>query len=194
MRKLLLFAFAVLCTKLSFAQITKGNLLLGGNISYTHSKPKDFGIGTKTAYSYLDGTMNAGYFVVNKLAPGVRLSAIIGKTKTWRPDNSKQVLVQHSIGFGPFLRYYILSPDKKLNVFSDGSLLYNINSNNSNDVLSKSLSSSLGAGAVLFLNPNVGLEGLLSYSHYTDVNADFGSSSNSLQFKIGLQVHLRKTN
>ena len=80
----------------------------------------------------------------------------------------------------------------KINIFGDGSLLYNINSNNSTNVLSKSISSSLAAGGVFFLNQSVGLEGLLSYNYYADVNADSEYSSNSLQFRIGLQVQLKK--
>ena len=136
--------------------------------------------------------MNAGCFVVNKLAPGIRLSAQVGKEKISRPDGTKQNLVQRNVGFGPFLRYYILTPEKKINVFGDGSLLYNINSNNSNNALSKSLSSSLGAGAVLFLNKSVGLEGLFSYNHYADVNNGSSYSSNGVEFKVGLQVHLKK--
>jgi hypothetical protein len=192
MRNVLLFTFAAFFIKPSFAQITRGNRLVGGNISYTHTKPKDFSNGTKTAYSQLDATVNAGYFVVNKLAPGVRLSAQIGKSKILRPDDSKQILIQRNVGFGPFLRYYFLAPDKKINVFGDGSLLYNINSNNSTDLLYKSLSSSLGAGAVYFLNQSVGLEGLFSYTQYADVNNDSDYKSNSLRFKIGLQVHLKK--
>lgn len=192
MRKLLLFAFAVFFAKLSSAQITKGNWLLGGNIAYDRTKPKEFSNGIKVIYGQFDGTVNAGYFVVNKFGPGIRLNTQIGRSKYLQENGDKQILVQRNVGFGPFLRYYILAPEKKINIFGDGNLLYNIHSNTSTDVRSKSLLSSLGAGAVFFLNQSVGLEGLLSYSHYSDVDTDSDYRSNSLQFKIGLQVHFKK--
>ncbi|MCU7548594.1 porin family protein [Chitinophagaceae bacterium LB-8] len=189
MRKLLLLAFATTLFKFSSAQITKGNWLVGGNIAFTHSRPKITGFDGE---SELDAAVNTGYFFINKLAAGVRLHTQIAKEKITHPDGSKQKIVQRNVGFGPFLRYYVLAPDKHVNLFGDAGLLYNINSNNTNSVHSKSLTSSLGAGAVVFLNQIVGLEGLLSYSHYALVDTDSDYSSNDFQFKVGLQVHLRK--
>lgn len=191
MRKLILFVFATTLFKFSSAQITRGNWLLGGNISFSHSKPKEHTIGINST-SELDAAVNTGYFFINKLAAGLRLSSQISKVKMSQPDGSKTNLVHRNVGFGPLLRYYMLAPEKKMNLFGDASLLYNINSNNSVSVRSKSLSSSLGAGAVVFLNQSIGLEGMLTYGHYADVDTESDYSSNSLQFKVGLQVHLRK--
>jgi hypothetical protein len=187
MKKLLLFAVAISIFHVSSAQIIKGNWLLGGNLAYSYSKPEESTASINTS-SEMDVAVNAGYFFVNKFATGIRLNTLISKYKMLYSDGSSSSLLHRSLGLGPFLRYYMLAPEKKVNVFADAGLSYSFSSTASRRVYRKFRTSSFGAGAGLFINQTLGVEGLLSFDHYSYVGASY--HVNSLQFKLGLQAHL----
>lgn len=191
MKKVLLLSLTSFLFKFSSGQISKDNWLVGGSLAYTHSKQKTAIAGINGS-SEVQGDLNGGYFVIDKLAAGVRTSIQTSKYKLQQIDNTTNLLIQRAYGFGPFIRYYILAPEKMLNFFGDAGFLYNINSNNSNSFIRRSLSSSLAAGGVVFLNKSIALEGLVSYTQYANISIDSEYSINSLKFKVGLQVHLQK--
>jgi hypothetical protein len=190
MKKIFLFSFAAFLFKVSSGQVSKGNMLLGGDFTFTHSGPNKATVGI-TGGNNIESDVNAGYFLIDKLAAGVRTGIHTSRYKVHEVDNSTYVLSQSSFGFGPFLRYYMHPSERMVNFFGDAGFLYNFNSRNGDWFITRSLSSSVAAGAVVFLNKSVGLEGLLSYTHSANINTDLNSSS-LLQFKVGLQVHLKK--
>lgn len=187
MKEIILFALAICIFHVSSAQISKGNWLLGGNLAYMHVKPKENAVGINSS-SEVDAAVNAGYFIVNKLVAGVRLNTNYSKFKFFNSDSSTHSLVQQSVGFGPLLRYYVLSPEKKVNVFGDAGFLYSLDFNKARRPYGNSWTSSLGAGAIVFLNQMLGVEGLLSFNRHVYVGSN--SHVNSLQFKVGLQAYL----
>lgn len=173
------------------AQITKGNWLVGGNFSY--SKDKSMGNDVINSKSRtVDIMPNAGYFVVDKLALGARLN--VGSSKQKYPQAQGQnVITQNSFGVGPFIRYYLLKPDKIVNIFSEGGIVYEtLTSKNSGSVQGreKSILKTAAIGAVVFLNSAVGLEVKFGYSNLKVFNKD--AREKNIQLNLGFQIHLEK--
>src|SRR5687768_7291671 len=159
MKKYLLFVFAVFLFKFSAGQISKDNWLVGGDFAFTHYKQKAASPGI-SGLSEVQGDLNAGYLFIDKLAAGVRTSIQISRYKLRQADNSTTAFIQRTYGIGPFIRYYILAQEKMVNFFGDAGFLYNLHSNESHGFVTRSLSSSLAGGAVVFLNQYIGLEGI----------------------------------
>jgi hypothetical protein len=80
MKKLaVLFLLSFFLTK-TYSQITKGNWLFGGNVSLSNEKDKnDFG--SQLNQTEFEVAGNAGYFVVDKLAIGLRPDFFLLKQK-----------------------------------------------------------------------------------------------------------------
>jgi hypothetical protein len=178
--------------KFAAAQLSKGNTLLGGNIAFTHSRLKEGSYGIVNG-TELNAAVNAGFFFFNKLAGGVRPGIQFSRYKFHEMNSAPFLRVARTFSFGPFVRYYFLKRDNKINLFGDADLLLATYIRKGDSFRDKALTSSLGAGVVLFLNEHVGIEGLLSYSQYAYVNNDYQRVSNFLQFKGGIQVYLSKT-
>ena len=94
----------------SYSQITKNNWLVGGSGNFKTTKADKNTDGTN---SYADRTIftiapDVGYFIYDKLAVGMNLS--------YTYDNIYDQNYQY-FGIGPFVRYYFLNPDKRINVF-----------------------------------------------------------------------------
>ena len=175
----LLFTFAA-----AFSQIKKGQYLLGGNISFESTKQQN-DINSTFQSNDFDIAPNIGYFIVDKLAGGVRLN--------FRFYDSKSVdlhIHSTSTSISPFLRYYFLPVPKKINVLIDVSYI------NNKTKISSSLSSKergyyIFAGPSVFLTPIVALEFTFGYEH--TLSEDFGNTESSvIKSGIGLQVHLGK--
>jgi hypothetical protein len=155
-------------------------------LAFNHYKYKPVNPSIESVTEF-NGDISVGYFFVNKLAVGIRPDITISAAKFNWGNN-----VQRSFGFGPFVRYYLLPVDKKVNLFGDASLSYTLNSSNQGSgVYSRSWIYSFGAGAVVFVSPTVGLEGQFSYRQYSFINVE--EQTNNLQFKIGLQAYLKRS-
>jgi hypothetical protein len=173
----------------SKGQITKGNWLLGGNLAYSklNSEGND-AINSKSRN--IDIMSNIGYFLYDKLAAGIKLNTLSSKQKYPQVNGTYNTIVQNRIGIGPFIRYYFLGTDERVNIFSDAGILYSYLSNRSTSSVEKSLEYSISAGTVIFLNTSVGLEFLLAYNNTKVFNID--AKGETFQFKIGFQIHLEK--
>jgi hypothetical protein len=193
MRKTVLLFFACFIVSTSFGQLTQGTWLVGGNGMYSKRKNKSEG---SLSYTTRDLTVlpNLAYFVIDNLATGLSLRGNFVKDSYAQPDGTKTVSVQQSIGAGPFVRYYFLNAESKANVFSSASALYTVNTSISTAAKSKQLDYTLGGGAELFFNSAVGLECLLEYKHSNGLDADLDWSASGIQFRVGLQFHLERTN
>ena len=177
--------FIALLSFISFAansQITQGNWMLGGTISYASTKYNSTNYGEPhTAYD-LQINPNVGYFFVDKLAGGLKAS--ISKIGAASTSNSHT-----DFNIGPYFRYYLLAPEKQVNVLTEAAYLYGFDKFSQSDKTPKN-TFSFSAGPIIYFNNVVGLETLVSYSTYKFTG--FDGSNNTIRFSLGLQVHLEK--
>lgn len=180
MRFIYFTVLAFLCASSCFSQITKNNWLMGGQLSFDHSK-------TKTDQSEISSTVfqgkpNVGYFFVDKLAGGIAFDLIHSISKL----SSKTRVT--TFGVGPFIRYYFLNTDNRINVVSDARIGFNVTSNNQNSLKNRYTSYSFSAGPSVFLNSSVAMELLIGYTGYQAST----SSNNGIRASIGFQIHLER--
>lgn len=173
------------------AQLDKGTWLAGGTgkfYSYT-SQYSSATYSNEASYTQIDLSPNVGYFVVDKLAFGIRptFSSIKGKVTTAGGGSTN---VQR-YWIGPFGRYYFLKPDKQVNIVTDVAYQYGIF--NAGGQKGKLNTFSAMAGPVVYFNSSVGLEFLLGYSSsLEDVEQANKESRKGFQIGIGFQIHLQK--
>lgn len=114
-----IFTITLFLSTASQGQLTKGNWLVGGTgkfFSYTQSSTSsDFSVVGK--YNQIDISPSIGYFVVDKLAFGLKptFSSINGKSIT--PEGISTNVQRYWIG--PFGRYYFLNSEKQYNIVTD---------------------------------------------------------------------------
>jgi len=170
----------------SYGQISKKNLLIGGNINFSRTKlTNDLGGYTETD---VNATGNVGYFFINKLAGGIRPNLFFSRTKYYNTSGSTRSEI------GPFLRYYFLSVDQRMNLFIDGSYAYGRTSVRNNGTNTNKVSSnnfSLMGGPVIFLNSSVAVELSIGYSN-TKFNDGIHSKKEIVTSGIGLQFYLER--
>ena len=176
-----LFLATLLFTITTKAQLTKGNWMVGGSGSYNKYDGKDKITGDSgNGYSIITLNPNVGYFIIDKLALGTKLNF-------YSQINEDNANSSSKIGIGPFVRYYFLEKENRVNIFAQTSLDYNefrrTYSNKTSD-----LTYSLKAGPVVYFNSSVALEMGLEYSRTNS----FDSIITSLQASIGFQIHLKK--
>jgi hypothetical protein len=185
----LIITALVLLSFNSISQITKGNWLVGGNFAYTKSNSSGIDA-TNSKGRSIEIASNIGYFVSNKLATGIKINSQFNKEKYPLVNGTYSSVAQNLVGAGPFIRYYFLKPDNRINVFSDAGILYSINSNNTTNSKSKSIAYSFAAGVAIFLNTTVAMEFLLDYNNSSIFK--FDAKGEIIAFKIGFQFHLEK--
>lgn len=159
----------------------KGNWLLGGNASFSSVKSSNT-LGVQQN-SYIQIAGNAGYFFISKLAAGVRPTILWSKTKNAPAHNNS---IRSTLG--PFLRYYFLPADSRVNVFAEGNYTY-VTDKAGGGKAHANKYAFLG-GPVIFLNSAVGLEFSIGYSLQKSTNNNFRIGI--FQTGIGLQFHLIK--
>ncbi len=195
MKKLLLvYCFISFFSLYSFAQLDKGTWLVGGNGSFNSSK-------NTFAANYLPNGVanyqitslkimpNIGYFITDKFVGGIKV------TFDWYKNvggggytNNKRT------DYGMFTRYYFLNKEKDFNILIDGafqlgnSWLGNFKGTRNNY--------SIMGGPSIFFNSSVAIEFLAGYLYELEKIRDVAISYNDLtkgfQFRIGLQIHLKK--
>src|ERR1044072_5224031 len=116
MKKVLFAAFLLVSSHSMFAQINKGQWLVGGNVSFEAGKdgPENADDDDKK-YTNFQFHPNAGYFFIDKLAAGLRVNFSSDKYKS---DDDAST----DFNFGPFVRYYFLDAAQKVNVFADAGI------------------------------------------------------------------------
>ncbi|WP_207510865.1 outer membrane beta-barrel protein [Longitalea luteola] len=176
MKKVLFAAFLLVSSNAIFAQVNKGQWLAGGNISFTSSKHGD---NDDSKNTHFEIRPNAGYFFIDKLAGGLRLSYISDKDKG--DDEATTAFT-----LAPFARYYFLDAAQKVNVFADAS--YGFGSAGAGEKESLNYWEIM-AGPAVFLSPNTALELAVGYKSWGgDIYGD--DRMNQFGVNIGFQVHL----
>lgn len=175
MKKVLFAALMTIAAQGVFAQVNKGQWLVGGNASFSSQKTGDSDAGKSTSFTI---SPNAGYFFIDKLAGGLRVSFESEKYKS-EDDASSTFLI------APFARYYFLPAADKVNILADVS--YGFGSTGQGD--KQSLSGfTVAAGPAVFLSPNTALEFTLGYQSYKLEHA--ADRTNSFGVNVGFQIHL----
>jgi hypothetical protein len=189
-RSNLLLLLSILFFNKSNGQITRDNWMVGGNANFLFNRSNTGFTDTKTTTINL--APNIGYFFVDKLAGGIRLSFYKNQIKFGPPNNNFTTFTVYSAG--PFIRYYFLPVDKQYNILTEINYQFGnekIESNNSSSSTSNNSNSfSFSAGPVIYFNSSVGIEFLLNYS--STGNNLSSKRANSIGIGIGLQVHLQK--
>lgn len=183
----LLFSFTAKC------QLDKGIWLVGGTGNFLSSKNTY----TSSAYSQTSDRIDIkispdiGYFVIDKLAVGLRPS--FSKYKDQVNSTGGGYSNVNRFEIGPFIRYYFLKTDNPYNILTDisyqyGSYWFKPTKGNINTF-------SASAGSVIYFNTSVGLELLMGYYSRKEViqqNGDNITKQKGFQIGIGFQIHLEK--
>ncbi len=173
MKKVLFAALMTIAVQGVFAQVNKGQWLVGGNADFASSKHGEL---KATEFTF---SPNAGYFFIDKFAGGLRVDLTSLKYKG--ADASTRFLI------APFLRYYFLEAAQKVNVFADAS--YGFGSVKDDGESASQNGFAISAGPAVFLTPNTALEFALQYrSLGGDAYGD--DNLNTFGFKVGFQIHL----
>jgi hypothetical protein len=184
MKILKIITAIILFSITSNAQVTKGNWIVGGTGNLTSYENKSVQNGNDVSGKGIAISIlpNIGYFFINKLAAGTTISVVYSKEKDFE---------SLGYGFGPFVRYYFLKEDKRINFFAHANYILGESKSGSNK--SSSNGYRFKAGPVIFFNKNVGMEITLDYnsSKLTPSGSD-SSTYNNLQVSLGLQIHLKK--
>jgi hypothetical protein len=161
----------------SFAQIQKGNIMVGGNIA-------DLNLG-------LDEGGNFSFILNPKIAWFIQDGLALGGYLTTGLATAKNQGTGVVYGIGALGRYYISDP--KVNVLRQSRFFFEGTAGIEGDnPASGDNTNGLGIGAgpgwAYFITPNIGLEALLKYN----LIVGFGSSvtSNNLRLGVGFQIYL----
>jgi hypothetical protein len=171
MKKVIGIACIILLTQQSFAQIEKGNYMVGsslGRLSYN----VDAKIGSVYANPSVGIFLSDGWVV----GASMPISAVVNQTYNF-----------FSYGFGVFSRKYF-NTESTLPYFLGG------NTSVSRRISNTSFANiNLNGGMVYFLSENVGIEGILNVGNYLEFsNIRFRYPNISLNF--GLQIYLNRNN
>jgi hypothetical protein len=178
MKKILCVAAMALSTMAVKAQTSKGQVMVGGNASFNSSKFED---DDDSKVTMIQLNPNVGYFFIDNLAGGLRLSLQSSKYKGGLDDDAYT-----EFSASPFLRYYFLPVGQKVNVFADAS--YGMGSAGGDEKESFN-QFAFTAGPAVFLTPNTALELGIGYR---SLGGDaFGDKRyNTIGLNIGFQIHL----
>lgn len=174
MKKAILPLLFLLMTQVVSAQVTKGNFLVGGSVSF-HSTKYSEGDGSVGKFIFMP---DAGYFFAERFAAGLRASYTNISNEG---DHYNDLLI------GPFARYYFLPAAQKTNIFLEGNFLFGSEKFEGFDSESKT-QFGLAAGPAFFLNPHVAVEATLNWQtlKYKDDEGRY----NTFGVSVGFQIHL----
>lgn len=180
---LFLFLFLITFSNAN-AQITKGNWIVGGSLSYIRiydTSPNS----VSDIQSILNIKPIVGYFLKDKFALGLRSEFIRYNGSIIGSNRSSS----YSLDFGPFLRYYFFPVNNRVNLFSETAYLLSLSKSDASKWASNN-GFLINLGPVFYLNSIVGLEFTLGYSSQFWKNNN--GSLNNIRTGIGLQIHLEK--
>ena len=194
--KLLLTIFTIFFLDITAeAQLDKSTWLVGGSSNFYSSNRDYVSFVTPAANGSskdlnLTISPNVGYFIIDKIAIGLRPYFSWGKGEFIPNDPLYSGSTSNSkrYGIGPFARYYFLDKEKQFNILTDVS--YQIGEWNQGGK-GKLSNFSFLAGPVIYFNTSVGMEFLLGYSTQSEELKDFSkNSSKGFSVNIGFQIHL----
>ncbi len=187
-----LFFFLAMSSR-AFTQLSSGQFLLGGNIRFESVKENYF-LGEKHESTNIFISPAIGYFVLNKLAAGVRADRSSYKSNTTGVESRLT-----STSISPFVRYYFLPMAAKVNVFLDAGYLHNKSkwerlTNPAYGYTDKSKGLQVLAGPSMFLTDQIALEFTLGYRYTKSEDRVVSEPTKSTSFSsgLGLQIYFGK--
>jgi hypothetical protein len=180
--KKVLFSLALLVAgSAAFAQVNKGQWLVGGNVGFNTEKRAD--ANNDFRETSFNVSPNAGYFFADRIAGGLRINLESSKVKG--AEDGFTIFTA-----APFVRYYFLPAIQKVNVLADASYGFGSLSNGKRGSVNEF---NIAAGPAVFLTPNTALEFTLAYNskggEYFEVANDV-KRLNAIRFNVGFQIHL----
>jgi hypothetical protein len=181
MKKVLFAAFLLVSSNAIFAQVDKGQWLVGGSAGFNHSSQGD------DKQTDISIAPDAGYFVINQLAVGLAPTFDYTKTKT-KSGSTTISGSSTTYSLAPFVRYYFMPSGEQVNIFADASYGFGSSKVKGGSSVSANYYQ-IKAGPAIFLTPNTALELALYYRSFggdaypDDRNNNFGLSA-------GFQIHL----
>jgi hypothetical protein len=169
----------------SFSQIYKGQWLIGGNAAFSYYKYYS----TKTSAFTLSPA--GGYFFLDKLAGGLRL----GYDAQFNSYQSGGKSRESFVSVAPFIRYYFLSAEQKMNFFADAGYGYSwgeFKNFTQPDFTYHSKIISFKTGPAVFLNQHTSLEITVGYNHSIRGGLSDTLAINNFQIGAGFQIHIGK--
>ncbi|HEX5025239.1 MAG TPA: hypothetical protein VFV68_08195 [Agriterribacter sp.] len=169
----------LLLTSAAYAQIQKGNVLVGADLA-------NFKIGLENDAGFsLDLSPKAGWFIKDNLAIGGYVQFGINKLNKSSPTET-------TYGIGPLVRYYVNK--EEVNLLKHGRLFGEANAGIEGRNISdgggstNGLGIGFGPGYAYFITENIGLETLFKWNPLVGFGDDGFQSNFSLHF--GLQIYL----
>lgn len=152
------------------AQTKKDDWMTGGSLRVNTAKNS----------SQFEFSPSVGYFLIDDLAIGARLSV--------QSEKLGNNLV-NDFGFGPYARYFFGS--KKVMPFFEGNFELSNRKYQTGAVSTKEQAFSVfgGGGVSIFLNESVALEGILGYKNTRMKNQD---GYGGLNLRVGFQIYLSR--
>ncbi len=162
-------------------QITKGNWMVGGNVSFSNLQNSSTASAQFKQTNYEINPL-IGYFLEDRFAIGLSPSFTHSIVN---PGNTNTVL-----SIGPFVRYYFLNTENIFNLFAESSYTYG-SINGKGQGKGQHLNTfSFSGGPVIYFNSSVGLEFIVAYSSTKVVG--FSGNNSKLKLGIGFQIHLER--
>ena len=181
MKYIILIAFSIFIFNTTKAQLTKGNWMLGGNLSFASTKYNRANYTPPTYTNVLvDINPNVAYFVANNFNVGIKTTF----SKTYRVNSSSYT----SFRLGPSCRYYFLENENRINFLAEVGYRFGLEKGSSGQTSTNTYAG--GLGCVAFFNSSVGIEFMVNYT--SDKFNDYTGRNNTIQLALGLQVHLIK--
>jgi len=177
MKKIVFAALFAATASVASAQINQGQWMVGGTAGFESSKYGDVDDSKVTSFTF---SPNAGYFFINNLAGGLRLSLESQKYKSNDEAYS-------SFNLAPFVRYYFLPAAQKVNVFADASYGFGSEGDDEKESFNQF---SIMAGPAIFLTPNTALEFAIGYKSAGGDAIGGDDRYNSIGLNVGFQIHL----
>lgn len=185
MKKVLFAAFLLASSNAIFAQVDQGQWLAGGSVGFNFGKQGD----VKT--TNISVAPDAGYFVINQLAVGLRPEFDYTKIKTKIGGVSSDGS-ETRFSVAPFVRYYFMPSGEKVNIFGDASYGFGSDKVKGADKSESINYYQIKAGPAVFLSPSTALEFALYYrsmgGKYFENAA--GDRNNWFGLSVGFQIHL----
>jgi hypothetical protein len=174
MKKYLLCAFLFVSVS-GFPQtekpITKGNMMIGGNLSFASNDIHMY-------HFSLDASPSFGYFLFNNFAVGLDVPVQYMRLSQ---------LNEYSIGVSPFVKYY--ANNGLFATFKYGEHFNRYISTTTMSMYdSRNFSLTTGIGYSYFIGNKVSLEGGIYHEYYKYRTTDYGENNFSLRF--GFQIFL----
>lgn len=167
-----------------FAQLEKGNFMVGGSLLLNQAKSdySDPNVSTTNRHRFsINFNPKVAYFFTKRFSAGLSIPYYYNRNSS---SSSTTLYI------GPVVRYYF--PFGKWAIFPELSYLWGKQTFRGAEV-STNNSFAAGVGSTYFINSHVGIEGLLFYRKNQDKQEDdFTFTNTSLNFNIGLQIYLNR--